>query len=90
MLEVAQILDGNLISTQIKGEVAAHVKELAVQGIRPGLAAVLAGNNPASQIYVRSKVKACEQLGIFSEQITPSESVTTAEMLEVVDALNRR
>jgi len=90
MLEVAQILDGNLISTQIKGEVAAHVKELAVQGIRPGLAAVLAGNNPASQIYVRSKVKACEQLGIFSEQVTPSESVTTAEMLEVVDALNRR
>jgi len=90
MLEVAQILDGNLISTQIKGEVAAHVKELAVQGIRPGLAAVLAGNNPASQIYVRRKVKACEQLGIFSEQITPSESVTTAEMLEVVDALNRR
>ncbi|MBV9148034.1 MAG: bifunctional 5,10-methylenetetrahydrofolate dehydrogenase/5,10-methenyltetrahydrofolate cyclohydrolase [Acidobacteria bacterium] len=90
MLEVAQILDGTLISTKIKEEVAAQVKELAVQGIRPGLAAVLAGNNPASQIYVRRKVKACEQLGIFSEQITPSESVTTAEMLEVVDALNRR
>src|SRR5579872_236431 len=90
MLGLATILDGNAIATQIKQEVAEQVKELSSQGIRPGLAAVLAGNNPASQIYVRSKVKACEQLGIFSEQLTPPDSVTTDEMLELVESLNRR
>jgi methylenetetrahydrofolate dehydrogenase (NADP+)/methenyltetrahydrofolate cyclohydrolase len=90
MLASATILDGNIISSQIKEEVAAQVKELASQGIRPGLAAVLAGNNPASQIYVRSKVRACEQLGIFSDQLTPPDSVTTDEMLELVNALNQR
>jgi methylenetetrahydrofolate dehydrogenase (NADP+)/methenyltetrahydrofolate cyclohydrolase len=63
---LATILDGNKISSDIKEEVAVQVKELAGQGIRPGLAAVLAGNNPASEIYVRSKVKTCEQLGIYS------------------------
>ena len=90
MLASATILDGNAISTQIKEEVAEQVKELASQGIRPGLAAVLAGSNPASQIYVRSKVRACEQLGIFSEQITPPDSVTTDEIVELVNALNQR
>lgn len=86
----ALILDGTKIASQIKEEVGVQVKELAAQGIRPGLAAVLAGNNPASEIYVRSKVKACEALGIFSDQITPPGSVTTAEMLETVEALNAR
>jgi methylenetetrahydrofolate dehydrogenase (NADP+)/methenyltetrahydrofolate cyclohydrolase len=90
MLASATILDGNAISTRIKEEVAEQVKQLASQGIRPGLAAVLAGSSPASQIYVRSKVRACEQLGIFSEQITPPDSVTTDEMLELVNALNQR
>lgn len=90
MLASATILDGNAISSQIKDEVAVQVKELAEQGIRPGLAAVLAGTNPASQIYVRSKVRACEELGIFSDRITPSDSVTTDEMLELVNALNQR
>lgn len=90
MLASATILDGNIISSQIKEEVAVQVKDLAAQGIRPGLAAVLAGSNPASQIYVRSKVRACEQLGIYSDLVTPSDSVTTDEMLEIVNALNRR
>jgi methylenetetrahydrofolate dehydrogenase (NADP+)/methenyltetrahydrofolate cyclohydrolase len=90
MLASATILDGNIISSQIKEEVAEQVKELASRGIRPGLAAVLAGNNPASQIYVRNKVRACEQLGIFSDQLTPPDSVTTDEMLELVNALNQR
>src|SRR5438105_15202701 len=87
---IAAILDGTKIASQIKDEVAAQVKELTAQGIRPGLAAVLAGNDPASQIYVRSKVRACEQLGIYSDKLTPSDSVTTAEMLELVDDLNQR
>jgi methylenetetrahydrofolate dehydrogenase (NADP+)/methenyltetrahydrofolate cyclohydrolase len=90
MLASATILDGNIIASQIKEEVAEQVKELASRGIRPGLAAILAGNNPASQIYVRNKVRACEQLGIFSDQLTPPDSVTTDEMLKLVDALNHR
>jgi methylenetetrahydrofolate dehydrogenase (NADP+)/methenyltetrahydrofolate cyclohydrolase len=87
---LATILDGTKIATEIKDEVAAQVKELVSHGIRPGLAAVLAGDNPASEIYVRNKVKTCEQLGIYSEKISPADSVTTAEMLDLVESLNRR
>lgn len=84
------VLNGNAFAAQIKAEVAAEVKALAAQGIRPGLAAVLVGEVAASQIYVRSKVRTCEQLGIYSDLITPPESVTTAEMLELVAQLNAR
>jgi len=87
---LAIILDGNKIATEIKNEVAAQVKSLASTGLRPGLAAVLAGNDPASEIYVRNKVRACEQLGIYSEKLTPAASVTTQEMLDLVNELNRR
>ena len=58
--------------------------------MRPGLAAVLVGNDPASEVYVRSKVKTCEELGIYSEKITPDENVTTEEMLALIDDLNNR
>jgi methylenetetrahydrofolate dehydrogenase (NADP+)/methenyltetrahydrofolate cyclohydrolase len=87
---LAIILDGNKIATEIKNEVAAQVKSLATAGIRPGLAAVLAGNDPASEIYVRNKVRACEQLGIYSEKLTLPASVTTQEMLDLVNTLNQR
>jgi len=63
---------------------------LGVGGIRPGLAAILVGHDPASEIYVRSKVQACEELGIYSDLITPRETVTTEEMLDLVAALNDR
>jgi methylenetetrahydrofolate dehydrogenase (NADP+) / methenyltetrahydrofolate cyclohydrolase len=86
----AIILDGTKIAAQIKAEVGEEVRELTAAGLRPGLAVVLAGHNPASEIYVRNKVKACEQLGIYSEKHTPPETVTTAELLELVDDLNRR
>src|SRR5579859_5939750 len=59
----ATILDGNKIATQIKAEVAEEVQKLSAAGIRPGLAVILAGHNPASEIYVRNKVKSCQQLG---------------------------
>jgi methylenetetrahydrofolate dehydrogenase (NADP+)/methenyltetrahydrofolate cyclohydrolase len=85
-----RLLDGNAIAADIKHEVAAEVAHLATRGIRPGLAAVLVGHNPASEIYVRSKVKTCEQLGLFSELITPPDSVTTEELLAVVADLNSR
>jgi methylenetetrahydrofolate dehydrogenase (NADP+)/methenyltetrahydrofolate cyclohydrolase len=86
----ARVLDGTKIANEIKAEVAAEVAALAAQGIRPGLAAVLVGNVPASQIYVRSKVKTCAELGLFSELITPPETVTTEEMLMLVATLNAR
>jgi len=85
-----RILDGAAIASAIKQEVAEEVRALAAQGIRPGLAAVLVGNVAASEIYVRSKVQACAELGIFSDLITPPDTVTTEEMLSLVAALNAR
>lgn len=85
-----KILDGAAIAAAIKLEVAEEVRALAAQGIRPGLAAVLVGNVAASQIYVRSKVQTCADLGLFSDLITPPETVTTEEMLELVDKLNHQ
>ncbi len=85
-----RILDGAAIAEAIKREVAGEVRELSSKGIRPGLAAVLVGHEPASEIYVRNKVAACDELGLHSELITPDESVTTEELLEVVSALNCR
>jgi methylenetetrahydrofolate dehydrogenase (NADP+)/methenyltetrahydrofolate cyclohydrolase len=86
----ARLLNGNLIRDQILSEVKAEVAALTQHGIRPGLAAVLAGDNPASKIYVRNKTKACEEAGIYSETITPPATVTTEEMLALVADLNRR
>src|SRR5215831_18021403 len=86
----AIILDGNKIAAQIRAEVAEDVKKLTAAGKRPGLAVILAGHNPASEIYVRNKVKACEQLGIFSEKLTPPDSVSTEELLSMVQQLNQR
>jgi methylenetetrahydrofolate dehydrogenase (NADP+) / methenyltetrahydrofolate cyclohydrolase len=87
---MARVLDGAAIAAEIKAEVADEVKLLAERGIRPGLAAVLVGHVPASEIYVRSKVKTCGELGLFSEMITPPETVTTEEMLALVADLNAR
>ena len=86
----ARILDGTKIANDIRNEVAAEVKAMALAGVRPGLAVVLVGHNPASEIYVRGKVKACEQVGVYSEQHTPPESATTAELLALVKDLNER
>jgi methylenetetrahydrofolate dehydrogenase (NADP+)/methenyltetrahydrofolate cyclohydrolase len=86
----AVILDGTRIAAQIRAEVGEEVKQLTAEGLRPGLAVVLVGHNPASEIYVRSKVRACEELGILSEKIAPADSVTTEELLALVDDLNRR
>jgi methylenetetrahydrofolate dehydrogenase (NADP+)/methenyltetrahydrofolate cyclohydrolase len=86
----ARILDGIKIGAQIRAEVSAEVRELTKEGLRPGLAVMLVGHNPASEIYVRSKVKACEELGIYSEKLTPPESATTDELLALVEELNQR
>jgi methylenetetrahydrofolate dehydrogenase (NADP+) / methenyltetrahydrofolate cyclohydrolase len=86
----ATILDGTKIAREIRAEVTAEVRGLAAAGQRPGLAVILAGHNPASEIYVRGKVRACEEVGIHSEKLDPPESVTTAEMLNLIEHLNRR
>jgi methylenetetrahydrofolate dehydrogenase (NADP+)/methenyltetrahydrofolate cyclohydrolase len=86
----ATILDGNKIASEIRAEVRAEAKSLAGAGMRPGLAVVLVGHNPASEIYVRGKVKSCEEVGIYSEKHTPPETATTAELLALLDDLNRR
>ena len=86
----AIILDGNKIAAEIRAEVAAEVKDMAAAGLRPGLAVVLVGHNPASEIYVRGKVKSCGEVGIHSEQLTPADTISTQELLELVLQLNRR
>src|ERR1700683_1268030 len=86
----ATVLDGTNIAQNTRSEVAAEVKIITEGGWRPGLAVVLVGHNPASEIYVRGKVKSCEEVGIYSEKLTPPETVSTEELLELVDDLNRR
>jgi methylenetetrahydrofolate dehydrogenase (NADP+)/methenyltetrahydrofolate cyclohydrolase len=86
----ATILDGLKIASEIRAEVASEVKAMAASGIRPGLAVILVGHNPASEIYVRGKVKSSEEVGIYSEQITPPDSISTEELLALVTDLNRR
>lgn len=85
-----RILDGNKIAAEIKAEVAQELEELKRQNLIPGLAAVLVGENPASRVYVRSKTKTCEALGMHSETIELPVQITTEELLRVVDKLNRR
>jgi methylenetetrahydrofolate dehydrogenase (NADP+)/methenyltetrahydrofolate cyclohydrolase len=87
---MAHILDGARIRDQILGELKPRVAALEAAGRPPGLAVVLAGHNPASEIYVRSKIKTCHDLGIFSESLTPPATITTDELLASVDALNTR
>ena len=85
-----ELLDGVWVRQQILAELKPRVEALAAGRRPPGLAVVLVGNDPGSEIYVRNKVKACAELGIFSEKLTPPESITTAELLAIVDGLNRR
>lgn len=85
---MARIIDGAAISRSIRAEVAADVARLAERGIVPGLAVVLVGNDPASAVYVRSKGRACERVGIRSRQIDLPASVSARELFETIDALN--
>jgi methylenetetrahydrofolate dehydrogenase (NADP+)/methenyltetrahydrofolate cyclohydrolase len=87
---MATILDGNKIAAQIRSEVAEQVRTLAATGQPPGLAVILAGEDHASEIYVRSKIKACQEVGILSEKITAPASITTQELLAEVERLNQR
>jgi methylenetetrahydrofolate dehydrogenase (NADP+)/methenyltetrahydrofolate cyclohydrolase len=84
---LAKILDGNRIRDEIKGELRPRVAGLTRP---PGLAVVLVGNNPASEIYVRAKTKTSAELGIYSETITPPTDIATEELLRLIGELNAR
>src|ERR1700730_7604135 len=83
---VPRVLDGVAIAAEIKAEVGDEVARLKERGITPGLAVILVGDVPASQIYVRSKVKTCAELGIYSEMLTPPDTITTGELLAGLNA----
>ncbi len=82
-----QILDGVAVRNDILARLKPRIQTLSRP---PGLAVVLVGHNPASEIYVRGKIKACGELGIYSEKIAPPDTVSTEELLAIIDGLNRR
>ncbi len=84
----AQLIDGNALSRQLRAQVTQRVQALKQHGITPGLAVILVGDNPASQVYVRNKVKACEDTGMHSVLETYDATLTEAALLARVAALN--
>ncbi|MCV2363299.1 bifunctional methylenetetrahydrofolate dehydrogenase/methenyltetrahydrofolate cyclohydrolase FolD [Paucibacter sp. DJ1R-11] len=84
----AQIIDGNALSQQVRAEVAQRAAALTALGLKPGLAVVLVGDNPASQVYVRNKVKACADAGLHSVLEKYEATMSEAELLARVEALN--
>lgn len=85
---MAIVLDGKGFSAQCKEKICEEVKKLAQMGHQPGMAVVLVGNNPASQVYVRNKEKDCQECGIFSAMYTLPEETSEQELLELLDVLN--
>ncbi|MFN3571413.1 MAG: tetrahydrofolate dehydrogenase/cyclohydrolase catalytic domain-containing protein, partial [Polaromonas sp.] len=85
----AQLIDGNALSQQLRGDVARRAAALRARGVIPGLAVVLVGENPASQVYVRNKVKACQDSGLHSVLEQYPATLSETDLLARVDALNR-
>ena len=84
----AQLIDGNALSAQVRGEIKQRAAALTARGTTPGLAVILVGDNPASAVYVRNKVKACADAGLHSVLEKYDATLTEAELLARVDALN--
>lgn len=87
---MAKILDGKAVSAAVKQEVKTEVETLKQQGIAVGLAVIIVGDNPASRTYVNNKKKACAEAGIVSEEYALPESTTQAELLDLIDTLNKK
>ena len=87
---MARVLEGKPISEQILAELKPRVDRLKETRRPPGIAVILVGHDPGSEIYVRNKVKACADLGMYSEKITPPEEITTGELLAIIEGLNQR
>jgi methylenetetrahydrofolate dehydrogenase (NADP+)/methenyltetrahydrofolate cyclohydrolase len=84
---MSQILDGVAVRNEILSRLKPRIEKLKR---KPGLAVVLVGHNPASEVYVRSKIKTCAEIGLFSEKLTPPETISTEELLAVIEELIRR
>jgi methylenetetrahydrofolate dehydrogenase (NADP+) / methenyltetrahydrofolate cyclohydrolase len=87
---MAEIIDGKKISAEIKAELVPEIEKLKQQGVTPGLAGVLVGDDPASALYVSMKEKACKKLGIFFEKIVKPQDYPESELLALIDSLNAR
>lgn len=87
---MAQLLKGKEVSARIKAELKKEVEELKAEGINPGLAVIIVGEDPASQVYVRNKERACEECGIYSEKYALPEETTQEELLNLIDTLNKK
>ncbi|MEK6691898.1 MAG: bifunctional methylenetetrahydrofolate dehydrogenase/methenyltetrahydrofolate cyclohydrolase FolD [Nitrospirota bacterium] len=85
----AKVLDGKAISEEIKAKIKVDVGRLKEKGVTPGLAVVLVGDNPASKVYVKNKQKACEAVGIYSEEHKLPEATTQEDLLSIVERLNK-
>jgi methylenetetrahydrofolate dehydrogenase (NADP+)/methenyltetrahydrofolate cyclohydrolase len=86
----AKILDGKWVREQILAELRPRIAKLAAAHRPPGLAVILVGHDPASEIYVRNKIKTCGDLGVYSEKITPPETISTEDLLGIIEGLNQR
>lgn len=86
----AKILDGKWVRDQILAELRPRIERLKAAGRPPGLAVILVGHDPASEIYVRGKIKTCGDLGIYSEKVTPADTISTEELLGIIEGLNQR
>jgi methylenetetrahydrofolate dehydrogenase (NADP+)/methenyltetrahydrofolate cyclohydrolase len=86
----AKILDGKWVRDQILAELKPRIERMKAAHRPPGLAVILVGHDPASEIYVRGKIKACGDLGIYSEKLTPPDTISTVDLLGIIEGLNQR
>ena len=87
---MAKLLMGKEVSARIKAELKTEVENLKKEGINPGLAVIIVGEDPASQVYVRNKERACEECGIYSEKYALTAETTQEELLKLIDELNNK
>ena len=82
-------MDGKMVSAKVRGSILKEVNKLKEQGVRPGLAVIIVGEDPASQVYVRNKERACEECGFYSEKYALPEETTQEQLLELIEELNQ-
>lgn len=89
-MKMSQIIDGKLVSKQVRERVAKETEQLKAKGITPGLAVIIVGDDPASQVYVKNKEKACTEVGFYSEKYALPENTTQEELNNLVKELNNK
>ena len=89
-MKMSQIIDGKLVSKQVRQRVKEETEKLKAKGITPGLAVIIVGDDTASQVYVKNKEKACDEVGFYSEKYALSENTTQEELNNLVKELNNK